>query len=143
MKVIYSFLAKAGEVSADGSFAVLGGGLEAVVADSFPAVVPCLMFLGKVEFDDAEAGAGRSMTVRILDASGKSVLPVELTQTMVPEAHPDSSIKKLRAGFAAQFFGLSFPSAGEYRFTMNADGNVVAANSLFLVKGPLTEEKPI
>src|SRR5438552_12016664 len=87
MELQFAFLADAATVTNDGLFAVIGGGLDVIEAQSFPAIKSTLVLVGRVLFKPSEFGKTHVVHCEIHGPSGKIPQP-DMSLEIKPFKHP-------------------------------------------------------
>jgi hypothetical protein len=137
------FLAKFAEITPDGLFTVVGGGLDRINAGGFPWSWGVLFLLARVRLTMAEAREQhRTVIERETPDGGIERLGPEspLTPLSSPaeaETGPDGGIG---LSFSICLMNLLFPEPGVYKYRFKIDGQELGVANL-LVTGPAHGEQ--
>jgi tetratricopeptide (TPR) repeat protein len=134
MHVALAFLAEHAVAHDDGKFYALGGGIDRMEFQSFPAEPAALALLVKVRLTRDEGDKVHTLEVAGIGPDGKSFLPV-VGFTVRPTQTPRQTIFQ----FAHTLRDLRFEGPGLHRFSIRVDSLEVASVDLDIVKaeGPL------
>jgi hypothetical protein len=130
------FLAKYAELTPDGLFTAVGGGLNRINANGFPWAWGSLFLLARYRLTREEAQQQHMVAIERQVPSGQ-IEPIAAEFPMAPmppntETGPDD-----RIGFSLSYclVNLLFPAAGVYRYRLKIDGQKIGVANL-LVAGP-------
>jgi len=130
------FLARFADLTPDGLFTVVGGGVNRINAGGFPWSWGILFMLARLRLSPEEAMVAHTAAVerqtpdgQIEPIGGESSLP-----PLAPEVEtgPDGMVG---LNFSYCLVSLLFPQAGVYKYRLKIDGRDVGAGDL-LVAGP-------
>ncbi len=113
MEFKYAFLANSAEVSTDGRFFVLGGGIDGISVAGFPAYLPALAVVASVHFSVEECGQEHQFRAALhlpdgTDLGAQASVPLRpTTLAEMPDTGPNLKV-------AIGLFGLGFPVGGTY-----------------------------
>jgi hypothetical protein len=139
MKVVLAFLADHAVAHDDGKVYVIGGGVDRLQVDDFPATHPALALVVKLAFQRAEFGRPLAISLRGVTSDGTPVTPVR--QIMIlPQATPTMVGDTVPFPFVHNMHDLVFPTEGLYTFEILANDVEVANVELTVVKAPDPEE---
>lgn len=136
MELEDTFLAKFAEITPDGLFTVVGGGVNKIQAGEFPWAWGLLFLLVRIRLTPQEATGEHTTAVERETPSGQ-IEPIGMESPMmrmppVAELGPDG---KLGLSFSVCLVNLLFPEPGVYKYRFRIDGQVISAAEL-LVAGP-------
>ncbi len=140
MKLDDIFLAKFAEITPDGLFTVVGGGLNKICAARFPWSWGLLFLLARVRLTPGEAYEHHMTAIERQTPSGQlELLGPESPMTELPstaETGPDN-----KYGLSLNFclVNLVFPESGLYKYRLKIDGQEIGVTEL-LVTGPAQGE---
>jgi hypothetical protein len=140
MKLEDIFLAKFADLTPDGLFTVVGGGLNRIQAESFPWSWGFMYLLAQIRLTIEEAQRPHLMAV-------EREIPNGLLEEIAGEAPVsglDASAQPgpdglLGINFCFCLVSLIFPEEGVYKYRLKIDGLEVGVAEL-LVKGPILGE---
>lgn len=127
MQYRYGFVARAADVMPDGSFAVLGGGVNYVVFQQLPATYN-LAIITSFNLDAADYGREHRIRLEVCDPAGVSVFALD--GTGFPEKNDDFPGAALDFMFVFNVTNFLFIEPGEYRFRISVDGRESGCISL-------------
>jgi hypothetical protein len=136
MQLEYAFLADAAQAS-EGKLFVLGGGIDRIFAQSFPAIHSHMTLVLKIELHPAECGREHNLEVELWDPDGTPI-GGKLSGTFSAERPNDGSSAFVQV--VLDLFNQAFPQPGNYGFQILADGQLLKSMSLRLVKR--SEDEP-
>jgi hypothetical protein len=113
----HAFLAEHAIAHDDGRFYALGGGLEHIEVQEFPAVVKNLTLLVRLGFDDDESGRIYPVELAGIGPDGKAFIPAAGVALRAGLGGRNRIVQ-----FAHQLGGIQFPAAGEYHFSIRGGG---------------------
>jgi hypothetical protein len=133
-ELVHAFVASSAQLLADGSFCVLGGGINGIVVRSdFPYRLPSLAFIVRIRFgyDDLEREHEFRIRVRAPDerwVEFEGVQKIEPTANWGPRIGPleDGVIRNVQADVV--YFEFDMP--GIYVFEFVIDGEVIGTLGL-------------
>jgi hypothetical protein len=117
----------------DGKLYVLGGGIDTVQFERFPAQLPALSLALKVEFQPQECGRQHTIEVHPIDEDGKPIAPT-LTHQMVPVRNQADPTLPSAAQVVINFQQLPLPKPSHNAFSILVDGNQIDSLPLRVVK---------
>src|SRR5207249_4885506 len=133
MQLVFAQCCKYCEVSADGSFTVVGGGLSAVGSATFPAALAGLGIIAQVRFEQEELGQTFAIGVELFDQQGQRMPDFNALVSLRPERNdrvPDLN----RTTFAIYAAGLAFPAPARYEFRMHCGEQELGSVPLYLIQ---------
>jgi hypothetical protein len=117
----------------DNKLYVLGGGIDTVQFDRFPAQLPALSLALKIEFQPQECGRQRTLEVHPIDEDGKPIAPT-LTNQFVPQRNPADPTLPSSAQFVINFQQLPLPKPSQNAFSIMLDGKEIDSLPLRVIK---------
>ena len=133
MQLVFAQCCKYCEVSADGSFTVVGGGLSAVGPSAFPAALTGLGVIAQVSFEQEEVGQTFQIGVELFDQQGQRVPEFNALVPLRPERN-DRVPDLIRATLAIYAAGLAFPAPGRYEFRVRCGEQELGSVPLYLIQ---------
>ena len=109
MIVDYAFLCDYAE--AGQKLHAMGIGIDAILAKQVPVTHPTFFLVIQLRANAAEAGE-KNMTIRLIDADGKDVIP-EINATLTLNRPPQGATDTI-ARLALRLNGITFPRFSEY-----------------------------
>jgi hypothetical protein len=145
MRLSLAFLARSAEITQDGSFHVLGGGLDGFTASSMPptpstpAVIPSLAIVAGVHFTPVECEKVYAIEIILSDQDGNQIgqkINHSFAAT-INHLRPElGSYQKL----VVNINGLVLPKVGIYSFQFVIDGALVGELKFNLDVVPAPEQ---
>ena len=135
------FFAKFADLTPDGLFTVVGGGLNRINTDGFPSSWDMLFLVSRLRLTTEEARGQHTVAVE-REIPGGQIEPIGTENSMEPipptaDIGPDG---RLGLSFAFCLVNLNFPEAGVYKYRFKIDGREFGAAEL-LVAGPAQGEQ--
>jgi hypothetical protein len=124
MKLEFAFFADAADVRPDGTMYLLGGGIDHVKSQSFPAVHQGGMVLvARLRAEPNELG-DHQVSAKVFRPRGEPWTPEIALNFNVPpnKLHPE---RGNCATVCLRYLNFVFPESGEYTFRLFIDGNEV------------------
>jgi hypothetical protein len=141
MKLAYAILADAAQVTPDGKFSILGGGIEILNSVALPAMVPSLALIIRLSLDPDSLSIQHILQVELVDPDGLQSLANIAESSFTPEQK--ISIKEgilPSTTFVFNFLGISFPKTGKYTFNIILDQEIIGSLFIHLVTSSNNEE---
>ncbi len=138
------FFAKFADLTADGLFTVVGGGVNRLYADSFPYVWDMLHLLVRIRLTREEAQGEHTVAIDRRTPAGQ-VETVEGTEWPMMQVPPTAELGpdgKLGVNFNVRLVILAFPEAGVYTYRFKVNGNEVGAADLLVTNNVQEGEQP-
>jgi hypothetical protein len=134
MKVAVALLADSAIANqSDGKLYVLGGGIDTVSFDRFPAQLPALSLALKLEFQPQECGRKHTVEVHAIDEEGTPIAPT-LNHQFVPQRNQLDPTLPSGAQVVINFQQLPLPKPSQNAFSILIDGMEVESLPLRVVK---------
>jgi hypothetical protein len=134
MQLEQSFFAKYADVSADGLFHVIGGGLSTIHAAEFPSTCSTLAFVARVVFDSENEIRGATLAFRVSGPNG------EIVTAPLPEPFADpnklvrTSSGQVAAHIAINLVNLPVTSEGTLKFELEVGGRRIGHADISVIK---------
>ena len=115
MELAYTFLANGAELSGDGRFYVLGGGIDGIAVVAVPTAIPTIAAVCAIRFLPSECGQDHRLRVTLTRPDGSDdglEAFVDLQPTLIP-INPEVG-PNLKVVFSIR--NLQLPQLGSYRF---------------------------
>jgi hypothetical protein len=119
----------------DGKLYVLGGGIDTLEFERFPAQLPALSLAVKLEFAPAECGRQHTLEVQLLDPDGTPMIP-KIVIPMTPLRNPTDATLPSAAQWVINFQQLAIAGPAENAFSLVVDGQEIASLPLRVVQAP-------
>ena len=116
MEVTLALLAEAANATVDGKLNIHAA-FSTLAVQQFPASIPQMVLVLRLEIEDADWGQDRWIGVTIFDEDDQ-VLASSDAQLTLPSEAPGQPIAFFQM---FQFVGLSFPAAGDYEAVIEVD----------------------
>lgn len=119
MDVEYAFLADGAQTAGDGKLYVLGGGIDRIFSQEFPARHPLLALVVKLKLHPIECEREHKMEIELWDRDGQRLGPkvdAQFKADRQPKARPGS------VQIVLNFLGAEFPKPDDYEFHILVDG---------------------
>jgi hypothetical protein len=135
------FFARFADLTPDGLFTVVGGGLNRINADGFPSSLDLLFLVSRLRLTTEEGQAKHAFAVE-RETPGGNIEPIGTEDSIDPisptaDLGPDG---RLGLTFAFSLVNLLFPEAGIYKYRLKIDGRELGGAEL-LVSGPAQGEQ--
>jgi len=139
MKVTTLVLAQSAVAHDDGTFSILGGGIDHLTHPGFPAIVTQLSLACKLQFEQSEIGMEQSVEIRAANPKGDLFLPL-FGLVVVPKAAAAQDGIASFINFAYNMRDTVYSEPGRYRFSIWSRSRELGAVELALVRS--TEQSP-
>ncbi len=129
MQLEYAFLADSAQVSSDGKLFVLGGGIDRIYSQQFPATHPYMSLVVKIQLHPAECEREHGLEVELWDPDGNPIggkVAGKFSAPRQPLGRP-SFVQLVMNVLNAEFRG-----AGDYAFQVVVDGQLLKTLPLTL-----------
>ncbi len=117
MKFLDAFFANAADVGPDGRCFVLGGGIEGIIVNSIPTVIPAVALFLRIRFDRQECGQTHTLRLDLSCPDGSNREAVVEAQLA-----PNADHRSLREGATTQVamsvYGIPVNKSGEFSFNL-------------------------
>jgi hypothetical protein len=120
MEVAYSFLARAGEFTRDGTFSAIGADFSVVHSKVFPMPLTAMTLIAKLVFAEDEWGKHHDLRIELVGEDNVNLAPELKTDIDVPVPHDPE--KKMAMRVAVGLLNIQFPHPGKYRVRLLLDG---------------------
>lgn len=117
MRLLFTILGKYAEILDDGTFTVVGGGMEGIIARHFPITIPSLSLLAKLATDPNDIGAYK-LAVLLVNPAEQIVGP---PLAVIPFA-ASSDPAEYEQLFLFRLHGLEIHQPGIHQFRINLMG---------------------
>jgi hypothetical protein len=129
MRIAYAFLAKYGDTGTDGTFALVGGGLEVVRGERLPVGVPALTVVVHLFADPPECGHEHHLVINIVNPHG-DISPFRGDLPFTPLLDQERPDRQVGVNCLLGILGASFTEEGDYEFRLSVDGVLLSTTSL-------------
>jgi len=135
MELTCAMLAAYAELAQDGKLSMISGDLDTVhVVGTFPATAGTPLYLVvKLVFPANECGQNYQCRIELIRPDGDIL---EAPENVITPPAPAPNFTFTKVGFILVFFGITFPSAGEYRIRVLIDGVEIKSLPLRLDAAP-------
>jgi hypothetical protein len=133
MRLAFAFFADAATVQEDGTFAVVRGGFDLLLASgALPAIKAAMAMVIRVVASPEEIQHEHELHVEIVSPNGQVILPdARLSFTPVLSArHPE---RENWMTLCVNYQGVGFPSSGLYTFRISVGDRVIGQVTLEVV----------
>jgi hypothetical protein len=124
MELIYVIPADAAQVSPNGKFSLLGGGIENINAHSFPAVQPGFALVVRLRVLASEAEQDHKFSIDIIGPKDFRVTSGNITE-FKPTSLYGASDRPFAVNLVLNMPLLVFPEPGTYHFHLYVDSQEV------------------
>jgi len=132
MELRFAFVANSAEVSADGRFFVLGGGIDGIEVREIPTTLPALAVVFRIHFLQDECGHEYRIGLYMACPDG-TASPFQTGLVVTPTAIIDGHQNRgANADVAFNLFGIPLPQEGEYSFHFRVDDTDIGSQPLFV-----------
>jgi hypothetical protein len=130
IKIEYAFLARSAEVLADGTFTVIGGGIDRFICTNFPPGIPTLVLVVRLSVARDEWNKQHDLLVEIFGPDGE-LMPGQ-RHTLTFNLPPAASAPQL-PGLVGMLtlVGMQFPRPGIYRIRLSVGSKELDSISLY------------
>jgi hypothetical protein len=135
MRIAFAFLAHSALSHPDGTISAVGLGIDTIHATEFPAAVPLITAVVKIEFDPSECGRDHVVEAIPLDPDGHRFAN-PLTHTVRPERNPVDPMLTYVAPTVLTYGGLALQKPGTHALSIVVDGQELASLPLRVVRAP-------
>src|SRR5207253_6014820 len=123
-----AFFAKAAELLRDDTFAVVGGGFDAVLVPDFPLTVPMVSLVIKLLVRPEECGREYRLRLEAESPGGQALLPLAGAETpFTPQLDPNLPGKAVGFTTIITTANLVLPEPGDCEFRFFVDGQQVGS----------------
>lgn len=131
MQLEFAFLADAAQVTPDGKFTVLGGGLNVIYAPQFPALHPSLSIVTKLNIDNKdELEVEHTLRAELFNPLNATAMP-PLSGKFIAQPIKDHPDWPVSAQFTMTINGLLFELPGKYIFRLSVDNKLLGTFPLY------------
>jgi len=144
MRLATLLVAKTAVAQNDGTFTVIGGGLDRVQGSQLPIRVGDLALGCKLRFDEDEMGHEQTIEISLRDPESQHVVPLFGMAILVNQAAPQLS-PDLRGQFHFVYSlrDVQFTSQGVHRFVVASQGEDLGSISIEVVVSEPAGESPM
>ena len=125
----------------DGTFSILGGGIDRRSYPEFPAIVPQLSLACKLLFDHSETGTEHSIEIRALNPKLELFLPL-FGLVVVPRPGPAEDDGRASISFAYNMRDTVYAEPGTYRFGIWTMSHELGGTELRLLRSAPQPQAP-
>ena len=118
MQLNFAFLANSSEVTPDGRFFVLGGGIDGFSVESPPGILPSLCMIASISFEVDECDQVYEFRAKLFLPDGTDT-GAEVRTPLHPKITNESPGFGPNMKVSLGFFGLIMPQLGRYRFALS------------------------
>jgi hypothetical protein len=124
MKLDFAFLADAATISENGLFAVVGGGVDVLTPQGFPAIKYAMALVGRIVFEAQECGKTYLLHGEIV-GPGETILPPDMWLSLEPFSHPRDPQGENWITICLNYQGVTFPAPGSYFIRLSVGSEVL------------------
>jgi hypothetical protein len=138
MELNYAFLANSAEVTSDGRFFVLGGGIDGFATNGLPTILPAMSIIVSIRFYAEECDKNYEFSSKIIAPSGTELggKAATVLSPKIPVETPGIG-PNMKVAFA--FLGLLLPEMGRYTCLFAVDDRQIGEAFFYL--NPVETEK--
>ncbi len=136
MELAYAFLAKYADTAPDGTFTLIGGGLEGVKASSLPTGIPAMALIIHLLANPDECGHEHQLDMAFFSPTGAPILNPGGHLTFTPTEDPDTPGHRVGVSCIFGMIGMTFTEFGDYEFRLSLDGVPSRSVVISVRKGP-------
>jgi hypothetical protein len=123
MELGFALLAKFADTSADGTVALIGGGIRSIMPERLPVTLPVLTLVAEVLVPPEEWGREHRVSFELYDPRGVAVPgPVAGETVFTPGGAADRPDIRFSQNFVFGLLGLTLAEPGRYEFRLLGDG---------------------
>lgn len=129
MEVEYALIADAAQTSPDGKLYVMGGGIDRIFADQYPALHPTMALVVKIRLHPVECDKPHKLAIELWNEDGQQFGPKiegEFEAKRQPKARSGS------VQMVLNIMGLEFPKEGDYEFHISVNGQYLKSLPLYV-----------
>lgn len=119
MEVRYLIMARYAEFGADGKVTIVGGDIEKIFSDVFPAVHPVLLAAARLVLDREDTLSDHSFRSDICTSDGEQI--TEGVSGTINGVEMPVEMSQLGIGIVLTFGNVVFPKAGWYKMVLYVD----------------------
>src|SRR5438132_4292161 len=128
MELGYAFLAKYADTAADGTFALIGGGIESFNSPAIPIGIAAITVIAHLVVEPNECGHEHRLRVNLFGPAG-GVAQVAGEIGFLPALNPARPDRRVGITCILGMVGVSLPDPGDYKFRLSVDGSPIVALS--------------
>jgi hypothetical protein len=130
LKLDFAFFADFALAHPDGKLYVLGGGIDRVLANQFPAQSRMIALVARVQFSARELGQDHIFGLSARDQDGRDLVP-QLKSVITPQRPPnDPSAPTVAVHIVLTMNNIVFREPGDLLFVISVDSRDVGTVSL-------------
>jgi uncharacterized protein DUF6941 len=134
MNVFAGLIAREAKYHADGTFDVIGAGINSLAIPTLPAAVKLALVI-RLQLDQAEADRIHYLSLRLIGPSGVDTMPLVRVPLVARKATAPRHFMNIVTDVTALF-----PEPGDYQFQVTVDGDALPFIHLAVMRmdNPLT-----
>jgi hypothetical protein len=132
MQLAFALLADLAEITSEGKIAMLGGDIDTIKTQMFPAVHPRLSLVVKLNVKPAECNREHQFQVEVLNPAGELITP-EIKSAFIPRPGEDKD-RPLKYIFVLSFPLLLLSTSGTYIFRLLVNDEELGTLPLYVVE---------
>jgi hypothetical protein len=140
MELNFAFIANSAEVTQDGRFFVMGGGIDGFTASAVPSMLPTVAILASIRFSTGDCDRDHEFRAKLVLPNGSSA-GIDLTSVLAPRIPVETPGIGPTLKVSVAIFGLVLPQFGRYRFILSV-GAIPIGEVHFDVNPPLLTTEP-
>jgi hypothetical protein len=131
VEVEFAFIADAAEVASNQKLYVLGGGLEAIFAPSFPATHPHMSLVLKLKIHPVECDRTHALQIEFWDPDGQRLEP-SISGEFGAQRDTEHPTRPRYVQLVVNLVQMTLPSAGDYDFHIVVNGQHLKTVPLYV-----------
>jgi hypothetical protein len=141
VRITSLILAESAIAHDDGTFSILGGGIDRLSYPQFPAIVPQLSLACKLLFDHSETGREHSLEIRAFNPKQEMFLPL-FGLVVAPVAGAAEDNGRASINFAYNMRDTVYAEPGTYRFGIWTMSHELGGTDLRLLRSVSQPQPP-
>jgi hypothetical protein len=137
MEIAYAFMAKFADTSADGTFALVGGGWDGVKTPTIPINVPAMALVVHLSANPDECGREHNLDINLFGPTGAQ-FPFSGHLPFIPVLDQNSPDHRVGVNCIVGMLGMTFAEQGDYQFRLSVDGLQLGIVTFSVIHRPVS-----